>query len=328
MNNVWMLELQELSPQDKLIVEHLRGQHSLHVINQEDSCRVVGSKELLKSLIIQLNKEVAGADFHAVNATLPLSTQKKTRQQQSFYLIAGPCSVESYKQIEICMNALKQQGITWMRAGIFKPRSSPYTFQGHGFTAIEWMKELKPRYNLRLVSEILDPRDIDQALDVVDMIQIGTRNMHNTSLLKAIAPVGKPVLLKRGWSSTYHEWLSSAEYLLYHGAKEVLLCERGIRSFENHTRFTLDINAIAVMKGLTHLPILIDPSHGTGKRQWVMPAARAAVAAGADGLLVEVHPDPDHALSDAEQSLPLESLKELTGLLELREWMKLQGMLG
>lgn len=242
----------------------------------------------------------------------------KRAQAGKLLTITGPCSAESPEQLELCAKALIKHGFEWMRAGAFKPRKSPYDFQGHGQLALSWIAGLKRSYPLKIVSEILDPRNIEEALAVIDMIQIGTRNMHNTSLLKAVSETDRPILLKRGWSSTYQEWLGAAEYLLYHGAKEVILCERGIRTFETHTRFTLDINAVAVMKELTELKIIVDPSHATGNRRWVLPAARAAIAAGADGVLIEVHPDPCNALSDAEQSLPLEALEEIAKLEELK----------
>jgi 3-deoxy-7-phosphoheptulonate synthase len=216
---------------------------------------------------------------------------------------AGPCSVESPEQINSVAEAVAKDGARIMRAGAFKPRTSPYAFQGLGEKGLQMLREAADKHQLFVVSEVMDPSQIRMMTDYVDIFQVGARNMQNYFLLRALGEVQKPVLLKRGMSATIEELLLSAEYILAGGNYNVILCERGIRTFENYLRNTLDIAAIPVIKKLSHLPIVADPSHGTGRRDKVAPMARAAVAAGADGLLIEVHNDPDHALSDGAQSL-------------------------
>jgi 3-deoxy-7-phosphoheptulonate synthase len=218
-------------------------------------------------------------------------------------VMAGPCSVESHDQVASVARSVRDSGARILRGGAFKPRTSPYAFQGHGEEALRWMREAADETGLAVVSEVMDPRTLDMMLRYVDCLQVGARNMQNFDLLKELGRVRRPVLLKRGLSATIEEWLLSAEYILAGGNVDVILCERGIRTFESATRNTLDISAIPVVKIKSHLPILVDPSHGTGRRDKVIPMARAAVAAGADGLLIEVHNDPDRALSDGAQSL-------------------------
>ena len=231
-------------------------------------------------------------------------------------VMAGPCSVESDAQLSRVAGAVQGSGAMGLRGGAFKPRSSPYSFQGHGQRALEWMRAARDREGLFVVSEVMDPRNIEMMLEYVDCLQVGARNMQNFDLLKELGKTDCPVLLKRGMASTIEEWLLSAEYILSGGNRKVVLCERGIRTFENATRNTLDISAVPVVKSKSHLPIIVDPSHGTGRRDKVIPMARAAVAAGADGLLIEVHSDPDHALSDGAQSLYPEQFDRL--MAELR----------
>jgi 3-deoxy-7-phosphoheptulonate synthase len=229
---------------------------------------------------------------------------------------AGPCAVETAEQIELIAERVAKAGARLLRGGAFKPRSSPYSFQGLGEKGLRLLRAAGERYNLVVVSEVMDPSQIDLMLPYVDVLQVGARNMQNYHLLRALGTVEKPVLLKRGMSATIEEWLLSAEYIMSGGNYNVILCERGIRTFETYTRNTLDIAAIPVIKKLSHLPILADPSHGTGRRDKVLPMARAAVAAGADGLLLEVHNDPEHALSDGAQSLHFEQFEQL--MVELR----------
>jgi len=226
-------------------------------------------------------------------------------------VMAGPCSVESRDQIEQVAAAVASHGAQVLRGGAFKPRSSPYSFQGMGEEGLKLLRTAADRHHLLLVSEVMDQTQIPLILDYVDILQVGARNMQNYNLLRELGALRKPVLLKRGISATIEELLLSAEYILSGGNYDVILCERGIRTFENSTRNTMDISAIPVVKSLSHLPILADPSHGTGRRDKVLPMARAAVAAGADGLLIEVHHDPDHALSDGAQSLFPEQFAEL-----------------
>jgi 3-deoxy-7-phosphoheptulonate synthase len=226
-------------------------------------------------------------------------------------VMAGPCSVESERQILAAARAVREAGATVLRAGAFKPRSSPYAFQGLGRAGLELLARAREDTGLLIVTEAMDAEGLDQVVEVADIVQIGARNMQNYSLLKHAGRCGKPVLLKRGLSATIQELLLSAEYLLAEGNRQVILCERGIRSFDQATRNLFDLSAVPVVHGLSHLPIVADPSHGTGHRDMVTPMARAAVAAGADGLLVEVHPSPDRALSDGAQSLFPEQFERL-----------------
>lgn len=226
-------------------------------------------------------------------------------------IIGGPCAVESYEQMDITTQAVKQAGAKMLRAGAFKPRTSPYSFQGMGKSGLEILKDMKMKYGLPVVSEIMDVDDLDLFIEYVDVLQVGARNMQNFALLKELGKTNKPILLKRGLANTIEEWLMSAEYILAGGNPNVILCERGIRTFETQTRNTLDISAIPVVKKLTHLPIIIDPSHASGRWEYVESLAKGAIAAGADGLIVEVHPEPEKALSDGQQSLKPERFEDL-----------------
>jgi len=226
-------------------------------------------------------------------------------------VMAGPCSVESERQILDAAHAVREAGATVLRAGAFKPRSSPYSFQGLGRAGLRLLAKAREETGLLIVTEAMDAEGLDYVLEVADIVQIGARNMQNYSLLKHAGRARKPVLLKRGLSATIQELLLSAEYILAEGNPDVILCERGVRGFDTATRNLFDLSAIPVVHGLSHLPIVADPSHGTGHRDMVTPMARAAVAAGADGLLVEVHPTPDRALSDGAQSLYPEQFERL-----------------
>jgi len=218
-------------------------------------------------------------------------------------VMAGPCSAESEAQVEASAAAVKRAGAKVLRGGAFKPRSSPYSFQGLGEEGLRLLKAAADRHNLKLITEVMDISQLDLIERYADILQVGARNMQNFTLLRELGRSKTPVMLKRGISATIEEWLLSAEYILAGGNTNVMLCERGIRTFESYTRNTLDISAIPVVQQLSHLPVLVDPSHGTGKRDKVAPMARAAVAGGCDGLLIEVHCDPDHALSDGAQSM-------------------------
>jgi 3-deoxy-7-phosphoheptulonate synthase len=218
-------------------------------------------------------------------------------------IIAGPCSVESRSQLLETAHAVQEAGASILRGGAFKPRTSPYSFQGLGEEGLELLAEAREVTGLPVVTEALSPEQIPAVGQYADMIQIGSRNMQNFALLQAAGRSGHPILLKRGLMSTCEEWLMAADYILSQHNTQLVLCERGIRTFENSTRFTTDINAIPVVKELCHLPVIIDPSHSTGKWQYVAAVARAGIAAGADGLIVEVHPRPEQALSDGAQSL-------------------------
>jgi 3-deoxy-7-phosphoheptulonate synthase len=232
-------------------------------------------------------------------------------------IMAGPCSVESREQIERSAEVVARAGAAVIRGGAFKPRSSPYAFQGLGEEGLKMLRAAADRHGLLVVSEVMDQIQIPLVAEYADILQVGARNMQNFNLLRELGKLRKPVLLKRGIAATIEELLLSAEYILAGGNYDVILCERGIRTFETYTRNTMDISAIPVVKTLSHLPIVADPSHGTGRRDKVAPMARAAVAAGADGLLVEVHPDPDHALSDGAQSLRPEQFQELMAQLRI-----------
>jgi 3-deoxy-7-phosphoheptulonate synthase len=229
---------------------------------------------------------------------------------------AGPCSVESVEQINAVAASVARSGAKILRGGAYKPRSSPYSFQGMGEKALKLLRDAADKHGLLVVSEVMDASQLPIMLPMVDVLQVGARNMQNYYLLRALGEVTKPVLLKRGMSATIEELLLSAEYIMAGGNHNVILCERGIRTFETYTRNTLDIAAIPIIKKLSHLPIVADPSHGTGLRDKVAPMARAAVAAGADGLLIEVHNDPEHALSDGAQSLYPDQFTQL--MAELR----------
>ena len=218
-------------------------------------------------------------------------------------VMAGPCSVESEAQIMAAATAVRESGATLLRAGAYKPRSSPYSFQGLGKPGLKLLAQAREETGLLIVTEAMDPESVDLVASVADIIQVGARNMQNYSLLKKVGRAGKPVLLKRGMSATIQELLLSAEYVLAEGNPDVILCERGVRGFDSATRNLFDLSAIPVVHSMSHLPIIADPSHGTGHRDMVIPMARAAIAAGADGLLVEVHSAPDQALSDGAQSL-------------------------
>lgn len=226
-------------------------------------------------------------------------------------VIAGPCSIESYEQVEIIAKSVKEAGAKMLRGGAYKPRTSPYAYQGMGEKGLKILKEIGDKYNMPVVSEIMDANHLPQFEEYVDVIQIGARNMQNFSLLKAIGKSNKPVLLKRGFSNTIEELLMSAEYIMAGGNENVILCERGIRTFETYTRNTLDISAIPVIKKLSHLPIIIDPSHAAGKWDLVESLSLGSIAAGADGLIIEVHHEPEKAFSDGAQSLKPKKFKEL-----------------
>jgi 3-deoxy-7-phosphoheptulonate synthase len=224
-----------------------------------------------------------------------------------FVVMAGPCSVESREQVLETARAVKRAGARLLRGGAYKPRTSPYSFQGLGRAGLELLAEAREETGLPIITEVLEPGDVELVANYADILQIGARNMQNFPLLKEVGPIPRPVMLKRGLSGTIEEWLMAAEYIMSSGNFQVILCERGIRTFETAARNTLDLSAIPIIKRLSHLPVMADPSHGTGKWYLVRPLAMAALAVGADGLLIEVHPAPDHALSDGPQSLNLEN---------------------
>ncbi|MEG0306304.1 MAG: 3-deoxy-7-phosphoheptulonate synthase [Clostridium sp.] len=225
--------------------------------------------------------------------------------------ISGPCAVEDYNKMMAIGKSLKNQGVHMIRAGAYKPRTSPYDFQGLGLEGLKILKAVGDKFELPVVSEVMDTRDIEVALQYVDMIQVGSRNMYNYTFLKELGKLKIPILLKRGISATISEWVYAAEYILKEGNMNVVLCERGIRTFETSTRNTLDLNSVAMIKENYRLPIIVDPSHGTGRRELVKPMSFAAIGAGADGLIIESHVTPDNSVSDARQTINVEGLKEI-----------------
>jgi 3-deoxy-7-phosphoheptulonate synthase len=242
---------------------------------------------------------------------------------RDFVLVAGPCSVESEEQTLRIAAAVKRAGANMLRGGAFKPRTSPYSFQGLGLKGLKILNKAREQTGLPIVSEVLDPRDVSWMSDYVDILQIGARNMQNFSLLKEVGKAKKPVLLKRGMYSTISEWLSCAEYILNEGNPDVILCERGIRTFETYSRNTLDLSAVPAVKELSHLPIIVDPTHATGRVSLIPPMSLAAVSSGADGLIVEVHDNPEAALSDRDQALTPEFFSEMAKkIFKLRDFME------
>jgi 3-deoxy-7-phosphoheptulonate synthase len=241
----------------------------------------------------------------------------------SFGLIAGPCTVETREQTLETARAVAAAGATMLRGGAFKPRTSPYTFQGLGLDALEVLREAHEETGLPIVTELMDPRHVEEVLEVADVVQIGARNMQNFLLLSEVGRIDKPVLLKRGPSASVEELLMAAEYIAKEGNERIILCERGIKTFESSTRYTLDLGSVAVLKEETHLPVIVDPSHAAGRRALVLPLARAAVAVGADGIIVEAHPRPEEALCDGPQQLPTEEFGEFAR--EVGELVALMG---
>lgn len=243
---------------------------------------------------------ILAAKEHKENTTIQIGDKIFGRD---FIVIAGPCSVESEEQLMLCAKSVKKAGAHILRGGAYKPRTSPYSFQGLGRKGLEILHKAGNKYGMPVVTEVVDTRDVFLICEYADILQIGARNMQNFALLQEVGRTRKPVMLKRGMHSTIDEWLNCAEYIMKEGNEQVILCERGIRTVENYTRNTLDLSAVAAVRSLTHLPIIVDPSHATGKRELIEPMSLASVAAGAMGLMIEVHPFPEEALSDGEQSL-------------------------
>ncbi len=230
---------------------------------------------------------------------------------EEFTIIAGPCAVESMEQMEKIGEFLSKHNIKILRGGAFKPRTNPKSFQGLGIEGFKILKEIKDKYHFKIISEVMDPRDIEIAHDYIDIFQIGSRNMYNYSLLKEIGKSNKPILLKRGMSATIEEWINAAEYIEIGGNHNIIFCERGIRGFDNYTRNVLDLMSVPIIKEKTNYPIIVDPSHGTGRRELIIPAVKAALALEADGVMIEIHPNPKEALSDGAQSLDFEGFEKL-----------------
>lgn len=254
-----------------------------------------------KTVRITEKYKLVSRHFHPENTVVDVAGVKIGGKKIA--VMAGPCSVESIDQLREAARAVKAGGAEFLRGGAFKPRTSPYDFQGLAENGLKMLRQVADEEGLKVVTEIVDKDDIELVGEYADLYQVGARNMQNFQLLKALGKAVKPVMLKRGLSATISEWLNAAEYIMAGGNENVILCERGIRTYENFTRNTLDLSAVAAVKELSHLPIIVDPSHGTGRWEMVRPMARAAVAAGCDGLIIEVHPHPEVALSDGDQSL-------------------------
>jgi 3-deoxy-7-phosphoheptulonate synthase len=273
--------------------------------------------------VIRVSKpyKLASTEHHPDRSTIKVGSVR-VGAGAPLAVIAGPCAVESREQILATARWVKREGATMMRGGAFKPRASPYAFQGLGLDGLKLLAEAREETGLAIVSEITDPKDVEIFDEYVDMLQVGARNMANFVLLKAVGQSRKPVLLKRGISATIDEWLMAAEYILSAGNANVILCERGIRTFETATRNTLDLSAVPVVRERTHLPVMVDPSHGTGHRSLVRPLAVAGAAVGADGIIIEVHPDPPKARSDSEQSLSFPEFGDLMDDLRRHEYLR------
>jgi 3-deoxy-7-phosphoheptulonate synthase len=257
-----------------------------------------------------LNAKLALAT-HPDRQTIVRLSEQVAFGGKELVIIGGPCSVESQSQMEIVAQELQRAPVQALRGGVYKPRTSPYAFQGLGLEGLETLSEVRSRYNIPVVTEVMSIAQIEAIVAHADMLQVGSRNMQNFELLKALGEVEKPILLKRGLAATIEEFVMAAEYILSHGNSQVVLCERGIRSFDTYTRNILDLGAVVALKQLTHLPVIVDPSHAVGKRELVAPLARAAVACGADGLIIECHPEPEKSVSDARQALSLEDMVDL-----------------
>ncbi|MFO7821221.1 MAG: 3-deoxy-7-phosphoheptulonate synthase [Lentisphaeria bacterium] len=268
-----------------------------------------GMEEVDSVIPIQKRYKIASREFHPEPSIVEIGGHKMGKGH--FQYIAGPCSVESSEQMHQTAKDLKEAGVHIMRGGAFKPRTSPYDFQGLGQKGLDILQEVKATYDMAIVTEVVGVEHLEATAKVADMLQIGARNCQNYHLLKAAAEVKLPVFLKRGMATRVEEWLAAAEYLMVHGCPDVVLCERGIRTFENATRNTLDISAVALAKQQSHLPVVVDPSHAAGIQALVGPLAKASIAAGADGLMIETHPNPIDALSDAAQQLASGNFKEV-----------------
>ncbi|WP_019414962.1 bifunctional 3-deoxy-7-phosphoheptulonate synthase/chorismate mutase [Paenisporosarcina sp. TG20] len=307
----------------------LRERHMLNLIKENNAGPLAQST--VDHIFKELFKTALGLQEDDQRKALLVSRKKKAEDtivvvngerigegKPSF--VFGPCAVESYDQVATVGAAIQQKGLRMIRGGAYKPRTSPYDFQGLGLEGLKILKRVGQEYNLAVVSEIVTPSHLEEALDYIDVIQIGARNMQNYELLKAVGSIKKPVLLKRGMSATIEEFIHAAEYIISQGNDQIILCERGIRTYEKATRNTLDISAVPILKQETHLPVFVDVTHSTGRRDLLLPAAKAAIAIGADGVMAEVHPDPAVALSDAAQQMNLQQFDEFYN--SLQKFMK------
>ena len=274
-----------------------------------------------KTVAISKSYKLASREFHPRSSVVDVAGVKIG--DGTPVVMSGPCAVESREQLFAAADIVKKAGAQFLRGGAYKPRTSPYSFQGLEEQGLKFLAEARERTGLRIVTEVTTVEAVDRVAAYADMLQIGARNMQNFGLLKAVGKAGKPVLLKRGLAATIDEWLNAAEYIMNEGNPDVVLCERGIRTYETYTRNTLDLSAVAAVKHLSHLPIIVDPSHGTGKWRMVQPMAYAAIAAGADGLMIEMHPNPAKALSDGPQSLTPEHFERvMNGVKKLSAFLR------
>ena len=282
---------------------------------------VIGDKKIIANLEMEMmagvektvriteKYKLVSRDFHPMDTVIDVGGVKIGGGE--LVVMAGPCAVENYNQLRESAEAVKKFGAKILRGGAFKPRTSPYDFQGLGEEGLKLLRQVADEFDMKVVTEIVDREDIELVGEYADILQVGARNMQNFQMLKALGQCKKPIMLKRGLSATISEWLNAAEYIMVGGNEKVIFCERGIRTYETYTRNTLDLSAVAAIKELSHLPIIVDPSHGTGRRSMVAPMSRAGIAAGADGLMIEVHPHPEIALSDGNQSLTPEDFGKL-----------------
>ena len=282
---------------------------------------VIGDKKLIANLEMNMmpgvektvriteKYKLVSRDFHPEDTIIDVDGIKIGGEE--IVVMAGPCAVESHDQLQEAAAAVKKSGAKFLRGGAFKPRTSPYDFQGLGEEGLKLLRQVADEFNMKVVTEIVDKDDVDLISEYADILQVGARNMQNFQMLKALGKCKKPIMLKRGLSATISEWLNAAEYIMNDGNEQVIFCERGIRTYETFTRNTLDLSAVVAIKELSHLPVIVDPSHGTGRRKMVAPMAKAAVAAGADALIIEVHPHPEAAWSDGDQSLTPQDFDDL-----------------
>ncbi len=312
-NVINLIEENKLKPvplygTERTVIAVIGDERILHI----DSLRALPDVE--KVMEVLKPYKLASLEFHPERTIVKVDGVEIGKD---IVVMAGPCSVESKEQIIETANEVKKAGAKILRGGAFKPRTSPYSFQGLGEEGLKLLNQAKEETGLPIITEVMDTRNVELVRKYADILQIGARNMQNYDLLKEVGKSKHPVLLKRGMSATINEWLMSAEYIMAEGNHNVILCERGIRTFENSTRNTLDLNAVPAIKELTHLPIIVDPSHGTGKYNLVGPMSKAAIAAGADGLLIEVHPNPEKSVSDADQTISTKRFEKLMQELKL-----------
>ena len=292
---------------------------------KRDNVKILAKCKGIEQIINETNPyKLVTRDFQKHSSIIKLNNNLEIGGKK-ITIIAGPCAIESKELLLECAQSIKCSGGTMLRGGAFKPRTSPYSFQGLEREGLELLALVKKKYEIPIITEVMSTEDVSLVAKYADILQIGARNMQNFSLLKKVGKINKPVLLKRGIAATIEEFLLSAEYIMSKGNPQVILCERGIRTFETMTRNTLDLSVVPLIKNMSHLPIIVDPSHGTGRRDLVIPMSKAAIAAGADGIMVEVHPQPEKALVDGAQSLNLEEFKTLMKeLTQLSNVMKRQ----